>query len=74
MNEPEGLSTPLWCGQVHCPYGHAPRALWSGFGGSGGWLHNKVVKCCQFFPVFFPPDSGDMHVTRHFSPLERINR
>lgn len=36
MNAPEGLSTPLWCGQVHCPYGHAPGALWSGFRGVWG--------------------------------------
>lgn len=43
MNEPNGLSTPLWCGQVHCPYGHEPMALWSGFrGGLGGYI-TKVL-------------------------------
>jgi hypothetical protein len=42
MNEPEGLSTPLWCGQVHCPYGHEPMASWSGFRGVWGVdIHQK---------------------------------
>lgn len=42
MNEPNGLSTPLWCGQVHCPYGHEPMASWSGFRGVWGVdIHQK---------------------------------
>ena len=44
MNEPEGLSTPLWCGQVHCPYGHEPMASWSGFrGGLGVDIYPKLA-------------------------------
>lgn len=52
MNEPEGLSTPLWCGQVHCPYGHEPMASWSGFRGVWGGRHSPKTDlwCFSDFP------------------------